>query len=654
VFHLDGHSYEDLAAVRDVLLGHLADTFPSVLGAADAHMLGVAYLAKMFITPPSNSGTDDAWALFTLAPGAPGAPALDLKFVQRISRPYQFSLNSFQIVLPLSGEQSVANYLSAIGATAVAHADVEAEQKKADVAIDNADVAGTASAADDANALITAASASSATTAAAIAEEPRPPTMEAVCMYGDFEAALQHVNDRVVAVSCEGDVSLIHGGGLLKYASLLCRGYTVSPHLDRARMEAMMISRFQIDYPAARYQPGGPPPPGTMDAMSQRICHFMATHMPGQYAEQANFLLVLHDIAASCTLPEVPLVQVSFNFVRSAQHVLQQMYLAGHVLPPPTPAAAAAYANFVRRASYAHSAPAPWASHGPQRHRNNGPSAGRPQRQRGRIEQAVRRPTKRGPEPATDFRRIPSSGRAGAMEGNGAPVPPPPPPSVATVAEARSGVPLTGPAAASTSQGGSKGRRARNTHQGTLSDPGMVGHPPLASTPFAAPIPGAALPTVSYASAAASASTSASASASASTTPVGVNAAAMSAFQLQSDENPASSAQAGVAAAVPGHAARGVLIASPTDSAIGSDTSGDEGDGGHHAPRRDDGAVAVQPAVRRRFAPVTQVRHRHSSVRGGGLTEITNSVSATSPKNAVEKPVAFSPQPACNARHPVQ
>lgn len=32
VFHLDGHSYQDLAAVRDVLLGHLADTFPSVLG----------------------------------------------------------------------------------------------------------------------------------------------------------------------------------------------------------------------------------------------------------------------------------------------------------------------------------------------------------------------------------------------------------------------------------------------------------------------------------------------------------------------------------------------------------------------------------------------------------------------------------------------
>lgn len=609
-------------------------------------MLGVAYLAKMFITPPSNRATDDAWALFTLAPGAPGAPALDLKFVQRISRPYQFSLNSFQIVLPLGGEQFVANYLSAIGAAAVAHADAEADTKQADT---GAVVAGTANAAADAaNASIAAASAASA-----IAGEPRPPTMEAVCMYGNFEAALQHVNDRVVAVSCEGDVSLIHGGGLLKYASLLCRGYTVSPQLDRARMEAMMISRFQIDYPAARYQPGGPPPPGTMDAMSQRICHFMATHMPGQYAEQANFLLVLHDVAASCTLPEVPLVQVSLNFVRSAQHVLQQMYLAGHVLPPPTPAAAAAYANFVRRASYAHSAPAPY---GPPRHRNNnGPSAGRPQRQRGQIEQATRRPTKRGPEPAADFRRNPS-GRADATEAN---VLPPPPPSGApmssvTVGEARGGVPQIGLAAASTSQGSGKGRRVKNKHQGTQCDTGMAGHPSLVAMPFAAPIPGAPLPTVSYASAAASASTSANASASVSTTPVGLSAAAMSAFQPHSEENGMSSAQAGVAAVTPGR------IASPTDSAIGSDTSGDEGDGGHHAHRGGDGAIAVaaQPAVRRRSAPAAQVRRRHSSMRAGGLTEITNSVSATSPNNAVEKPVVLSPQraapPVSSARHPVQ
>lgn len=329
MFHLDPTDYSDLAAVRDVLLGHLADAWPGVLGAADPHTLAAAYLAKMFITPKPETDSDDAWALFTMAAAVPGTPALDLKFVQRLARPYQFSLNSFQILLPVCGEtlqlptaaDASREILNAPSASALAP-DAVAKELKQDDSEDTADTVDT------------------------VPVQSPSPRLRAVCMYGNAAHALQHITDHVVAVREERDVAHIHGGGLLKYASLLSRGYTVAEHLNRPRLEALMISRFQIDYPVSRRQ-------GGMDAQSQRICHFMATHMPNQYPEQANFLLVLHDIAQRTTLPEVPLIQISLAFVRSAQQLMRQMYLAGHMLPPPSAAAAVAYANLLQRSGYA-------------------------------------------------------------------------------------------------------------------------------------------------------------------------------------------------------------------------------------------------------------------------------------------------------------
>jgi hypothetical protein len=58
-------------------------------------------LQKMFISPASDS--NEKWALFAIG-GAPApglACAIDIKFVQTLRRPYQFSVDSFQIILDM-------------------------------------------------------------------------------------------------------------------------------------------------------------------------------------------------------------------------------------------------------------------------------------------------------------------------------------------------------------------------------------------------------------------------------------------------------------------------------------------------------------------------------------------------------------------------
>eukprot|EP00045_Choanoeca_perplexa_P015420 m.193660 g.193660 ORF g.193660 m.193660 type:complete len:485 (-) comp16982_c0_seq4:1762-3216(-) len=195
VFHLkpDG-SYSDLTAVRAVLINYLRNKVQG-LAEMDEHSIAQSYFAKMFITP-RHTQSSDAWALFTIngimephfGTGMTMLPALDLKFVQRVHQPYQFSINSLQIALP----------------------DFEALDK--DVWLEDMS------------------------------------NVHVHCAYGELDDVLTHIDDRVIAVRSDASVLDIHGGGLLKYAALCSQGYTLSEHLNRSRLEHFMLQRFLKDF----------------------------------------------------------------------------------------------------------------------------------------------------------------------------------------------------------------------------------------------------------------------------------------------------------------------------------------------------------------------------------------------------------------------
>lgn len=58
------------------------------------------------------------------------------------------------------------------------------------------------------------------------------PPMRCECAYGDMDAALAHLSERRIAVQSPDEMAQVHGGGLLKFVSLLCK--VKFPHCCRA------------------------------------------------------------------------------------------------------------------------------------------------------------------------------------------------------------------------------------------------------------------------------------------------------------------------------------------------------------------------------------------------------------------------------------
>jgi len=76
------------------------------------------------------------------------------------------------------------------------------------------------------------------------------PTVMAESKYGKFDEALFHLNNKLVATLRPEE---IRGGGLLKYCNLLLNGYNIADS-DIKNMQRYMCSRFFIDFPDANSQ----------------------------------------------------------------------------------------------------------------------------------------------------------------------------------------------------------------------------------------------------------------------------------------------------------------------------------------------------------------------------------------------------------------
>lgn len=192
-------SLYDLDQVKDSALLSLLDFLPSEVNRCRLKpaVLSEAYLKKMVKIDGIRSGSTsgDCWSLISLDNDV--GRTVEMKFVVTMRRQYEFSIDSFQVIIddflrfsdiiPPPPEMSDNFY----------------------------------------------------------------PTVVAESAYGDFEAAVVHAEQRLIATRNPEEV---RGGGLLKYCALVARGYHHAKDFDAQLLEQYMCTRFFIDFPDADRQ----------------------------------------------------------------------------------------------------------------------------------------------------------------------------------------------------------------------------------------------------------------------------------------------------------------------------------------------------------------------------------------------------------------
>ncbi|XP_060092839.1 terminal nucleotidyltransferase 5C [Heteronotia binoei] len=186
VFQVTLASEAEFQLVRDVVLQSLLNFLPEGVSKLKITPMTLkeAYIQKLVKVYTEV----DRWSLISLSNNH--GRNVELKFVDRIRRQFEFSVDSFQIIL-----DSLLLYYSC-------------------------------------------------------SENPMSehfhPTVIGESMYGDFGAALDHLQNRLIATKNPEE---IRGGGLLKYSNLLVRNFKPLNREEIKSLERYMCSRFFIDFP---------------------------------------------------------------------------------------------------------------------------------------------------------------------------------------------------------------------------------------------------------------------------------------------------------------------------------------------------------------------------------------------------------------------
>ncbi|KAH9505554.1 Terminal nucleotidyltransferase 5A [Bulinus truncatus] len=186
IFGVDLSNQNELQKIRNCVLGCLVNFLPEGMNKdkISSCSLKEAYVQKM-VKVCNEHG--DRWSLISLSHNT--RKNIELKFVDKMKRQFEFSVDSFQIIL-----DSLLTFYDISEAPMTEHFY---------------------------------------------------PTIVAESLYGDFAEAWYHLDNKLIATRNPEE---IRGGGLLKYCNLLVRGYTPANEIDIRTMERYMCSRFFIDF----------------------------------------------------------------------------------------------------------------------------------------------------------------------------------------------------------------------------------------------------------------------------------------------------------------------------------------------------------------------------------------------------------------------
>ena len=187
IFAVEFSSNRHFDRVKSAVLNTISDLLPDhvMRKRISTGSLKEAYVGKM--VKVNNDG--DRWSLISLG-NSPGHKNVELKFVDTMRRQFEFSVDSFQIVL-----DSLLLFYDC-----------------AELPI----------------------------------SENFYPTVVGESVYGDFHEALYHLTNKLISTRRPEE---IRGGGLLKYCNLLVRNYVAVDEKQIKKLERYMCSRFFIDFP---------------------------------------------------------------------------------------------------------------------------------------------------------------------------------------------------------------------------------------------------------------------------------------------------------------------------------------------------------------------------------------------------------------------
>uniref|UniRef100_UPI0037E8D8D0 terminal nucleotidyltransferase 5C n=1 Tax=Semicossyphus pulcher TaxID=241346 RepID=UPI0037E8D8D0 len=186
IFRVDLPHEAEFRLIKDVVLGTLLDFLPE---GVNKEKITPMTLKEAYVQKLVKVNTEqDRWSLISLSNN--NGRNVELKFVDSIRRQFEFSVDSFQIVL----DSMLAFY--------------ELAQTPMSQAFH--------------------------------------PTVSGESVYGDFSMALNHLRDKLIATKRPEE---IRGGGLLKYCNLLVRDFRPASEEEFKGLERYMCSRFFIDFP---------------------------------------------------------------------------------------------------------------------------------------------------------------------------------------------------------------------------------------------------------------------------------------------------------------------------------------------------------------------------------------------------------------------
>uniref|UniRef100_H2Z3D3 polynucleotide adenylyltransferase n=1 Tax=Ciona savignyi TaxID=51511 RepID=H2Z3D3_CIOSA len=270
IFAIEPPPEASLPTIKDTVMEILLELLPEgvMLGKMTNVVLGGAYVQKMVKV----ANEADKWSLISLNNNT--GRNLELKFVQSMRRQFEFSVDSFQIVLDTYLAFRRAARGQPVEMTPSFH-----------------------------------------------------PTIVAESVYGDISAALRHLHHRRI---CTHRPEEIRGGGLMRYCNLLVRdftpgdcdenGKTVStfgPEMA-ARLEQHMCSRFFIDF-------------SDIDRQQKKLISYLDNHFAGEDDLKFQYLLVLRRVVDSST---ICLMQHERTMILNLITMLVRQTLANNQTPP--------------------------------------------------------------------------------------------------------------------------------------------------------------------------------------------------------------------------------------------------------------------------------------------------------------------------------
>ena len=226
IFNVKLATSEDFMKIKNGVLETLIEFLPSEVSREriSSCTMKEAYVRKMVKV----TNKHDVWSLISLTNEE--GRNIELKFVDSMKRKFEFSVDSFQIVL-----DSLLKF----------H-DVTEDVKMSETIF---------------------------------------PSVKAESVYGDFEEARYHLQNKLIATKNPEE---IRGGGLLKYCSLLCRDFHPS---DQVRcMEKYMCSRFFIDFKDVSCQ-------------RQKLESYLSSHSLADCVEKRyRYLKILYEVVEHSTV----------------------------------------------------------------------------------------------------------------------------------------------------------------------------------------------------------------------------------------------------------------------------------------------------------------------------------------------------------------